>query len=183
MTERQPNPWRDDLLLKCRAHPEFPDDFQAVFYDFETYLDDPFVEVMWVRLVRVVAPGAWEASLLNQPHKLRSVNAGDSAIVRLPRGTEHLVFLPREAVAERMRFGMSCQVCRFDMLFCSADALVKRQFGKERRAGAFQAVTTRCFACRQTMLVWRWDADPAIHDRLPPKPSDPLISPLYVDHL
>ena len=178
------HPWRSDPNLKGRFHPEFPDDLQALFYDYESIPRRPDREMMWVQLTRQVTAGVYEGTLLNQPNELTGVRQNDQVMIRVAPGMSYPVYLPTRAARDRDGWGALCQKCGFDMLPCPPAGLIDTQFPNrpEDGQGEMQMFTTRCWACGQTMMVWRWATDDEeLRNQLPPKPRDVLRSPLYPD--
>jgi hypothetical protein len=173
----RPFSWRKDKYLKKRFHSAvYPDDIEALFYDYDSFLTDPLIEQMWVRIQRPLTAGVWEVILQNQPDELKSLQEGDPAIIRITRGIDYPVYLPRAAIEIRNDWYIGCQACGFDMLFGAPATLQARQFRNTPKDAVLEGLTTRCPFCKQIMMVIRWDAEIA---GLPRKPRDTLASPLY----
>lgn len=80
---RHERAWRADPRLARFGIPNYPDDYRAVFMNPDTTVPDQArMELMWVRLIAYdAATDRYLGYLLNQPHFIRSVQAGDNVVV------------------------------------------------------------------------------------------------------
>ena len=84
-------PWRQDPRLAPYTSPHVPDDFQVRFANPDSAGGGRH-EYMWVRVIDVDSvTGQYLGFLLNQPHWLTSVVAGDNVVFHQPVGDAHPV--------------------------------------------------------------------------------------------
>lgn len=93
-------PWRTDPGLRGRFHPQYPDDVQVLVHDGEPRRSGKRTEVCWVRVV-AGDDGLYEGELLNQPHGLVTVKAGDRIRFFARAGGKHPLYVTAEYLAER----------------------------------------------------------------------------------
>ena len=93
-------PWRSDPGLRGRFHPQYPDDLQVLVHDGEPRRTGKRTEVCWVRVDGGEA-GLYEGELLNQPHQLATVKAGERIRFLSGAGGKHPLHVTPEYLAER----------------------------------------------------------------------------------
>ncbi len=117
-------PWRTDPGLQGRFHAQFPDDLQVLVHDGEPRRTGKRTELCWVRVVaeeaRLAAPaGAGEAAtriyvgeLLNKPHGLSTVTAGERIRFVPAPGGRHPLYVTAAYLAERGEWDIApCSSC------------------------------------------------------------------------
>lgn len=83
-------PWRTDERLARHGIREHPDDFRIVFANPDTAAANAArLELMWVRVIaHDSSSDRYLGYLLNEPHFIRSIHAGDNVVIRIEPGAE-----------------------------------------------------------------------------------------------
>lgn len=85
--------WRDDPDMAPLFHPDYPDDVMVEFTDPNARI----TETMWVKIEGAARDSdCYLGRLLNQPHRLRIVSAGDKVVFRKPMGGDPAKFVRKE---------------------------------------------------------------------------------------
>src|SRR5262245_59420678 len=117
-------PWRDDPRLAGRFHPDYPDDLQVLVHDGGPRFPPPPPELTWVRITGVddapptPAGVAYRGTLLNAPHNLTSIRAGDSLLFLCPPTAPHPLLTSARYLKQRPDWRIvPCDRCGLDELF------------------------------------------------------------------
>jgi hypothetical protein len=77
-------PWREDVGLRGRFHPQWPDDLQVLIDD-----GGGPGELCWLRIVEAADAGTYVGQLMHPPHALTTVKEGDRLRFALAPGARH----------------------------------------------------------------------------------------------
>lgn len=147
------HPWRTDPALSGMFHPEYPDDLQVIAHEGGPRLTQSRPELVWVRVTGKRA-GAYEGTLLNQPHQLQSLNLNDS-ILFLPANVGNQPFMVTEKyLNERNDWHLKpCDKCGMPELFDAPSDLQAKIFPDIPADGKMEAFTSFCPVCGGVQVV------------------------------
>lgn len=145
-----PTPWTSDPFFKSRFHPEFPNDLQAHFF----IITAKKVEQMWVRLDGPTPMAStYSGVLLNTAHSDPSLAQGMRVKIRGAPGAKAPLWLSPAMEANLQSWDAKCTACGFDLVLEPVADVVARSFANAPPGTVFEAFTTRCAMCNQTMQV------------------------------
>ncbi len=145
-------PWRTDPGLRGRFHPQYPDDLQVLVHDGEPRRSGKRTEVCWVRVVAAVDAdeGLYEGELLNQPHQLVTVKAGDRVRFLGRAGGKHPLYVTPEYLTERVGWDIQpCPSCGLKECLDPPSVMARTRFADATGTGTEIPVmfTAHCAVC------------------------------------
>jgi len=170
-------PWRTDPALRGRFHRSFIDDVQVLVHDGEPRRSGRKTELCWVRVVaaedgppRPVADGdgaalpdhrgpVYVGELLNRPHQLSSVTAGDAIRFLADAGGRHPLLVTAAYLEERPGWRLApCGGCgRVEGL--DPPSVMARTRFPDAPADALPVMFTARCSCGGSQLVARLEVD------------------------
>jgi hypothetical protein len=158
--ETNPYPWRDDVLLKGRFLPDYPDDLQVIVHDGGPRITEAAPELVWAHLNGMTKDGHFTAVVHNKPHGLKGVTAGGQIQFMMKPSWEHPVQVRDEYLKERLDWKiLACDKCGFDELFDPPSALMAKIFSNVPADAKPEAFTSFCPLCGGVQMVGHKDAN------------------------
>jgi hypothetical protein len=142
-------PWRTDPGLRGRFHPQFPDDLQVLVHDGEPRRTGKRTEVCWLRVVAGEG-GLYEGELLNQPHQLTTVAAGQRLRFLAAPGGRHPLYVTEEYLRERDGWEIQpCPSCGLHEVLDPPSVMARTRFPDAPGSGDAVPVmfTAHCALC------------------------------------
>jgi hypothetical protein len=142
-------PWRTDPGLRGRFHPQYPDDLQVLVHDGEPRRTGKRTEVCWVRVDAGEGTGGlYEGTLLNQPHALATVKAGDRIRFLSGAGGKHPLYVTAEYLAERDSWEIQpCPNCGFHEALDPPTVMARTRFPDALGDAVPVMFTAHCALC------------------------------------
>ena len=170
-------PWKQDLALAGRFHPEHPDDLKIVVHDGEPRRTQLTPEACWVRVDRVfgslvspVAPPSanppvpadqiawWQRPiyggvLLNTPAHLKTVRAGDVLAFVTAPGIPHPLYVTSAYATERAEWAFTpCDRCGADQALDPPTIMARTRFPEAPARSMPVAFRAQCTCGGMIML-------------------------------
>jgi hypothetical protein len=163
-------PWRHDPALIGRFHVRFPDDLQVVVHDGEPRRTERRAESCWVR-IDASDDGAprpvdgqpaqrrvYGATLLNQPHYLTSIKAGDRLRLLAAPGGAAPLMVTDDYLAERPAWRVTpCDGCGLHEGLDPPSVMAATRFPDLDPDARPIMFTARCTACSGMLGLERVD--------------------------
>jgi hypothetical protein len=142
-------PWRTDPGLRGKFHPQYPDDLQVLVHDGEPRRSGKRTEVCWVR-VDAGEGGRYDGALLNQPHQLATVKAGQRIRFLASPGGRHPLYVTEEYLRERSGWDIQpCPSCGMHETLDPPSVMARTRFPDAESSGVAVPVmfTAHCALC------------------------------------
>ncbi len=163
-----PGWWREHPKLRGRFHPEFPDDLQVLVHDGGPRLTDRRPELLWVHVTGGEGD-VFIGRILNRPHQLVSVAAGDEIRFIVPEGGEHPLRVTEKYLRERPEWViLPCNKCGLTELFDAPSDLIRVVFPRTPQGGSMGMFTAICGNCGGIQVVQHRDFEQGSEGTPPP---------------
>jgi hypothetical protein len=152
--ETNPYAWRNDVLLKEKFLPNYPDDLQVIVHDGGPRITEARPELIWARVSGKNEDGSFTAVALNKPHGLKGVTEGGEIQFMMKQGWAHPVQVRDKYLRERPDWHiLACNKCGFDELFDPPSELMEKVFSHVPSDAEMDSFTAFCPLCGGVQLV------------------------------
>ena len=142
-----PNEWRDHAKLRGRFHPQYPDDLEVLVHEGGPRLSSKRPELVWVRISNS-NNDVFAGNVLNRPHQLESVKAGDAIQFIVPASGPHPLMVKTKYLAERPKWIIHpCNKCGMSELFDAPSDLMAKIFPNLPPGAEMKVFTSFCGVC------------------------------------
>lgn len=140
--------WRSNPRLTCRFHPQCPDDLQVIIHEGGPRLSQSLPELVWVSITREESDAVFVGTILNQPHNLKSLKAGDEIKFIVPDVGRYPLLTTDKYLAERPQWKIhGCSECGLTELFDAPTDLIRVIFPHTPSTGEIEMFTSFCGVC------------------------------------
>jgi len=147
--------WREHPALAGRFHPDYPDDTQVIVHDGGPRLTERRPELVWAR-VSGMEGDLFAATVLNQPHQLSTVAAGQQIRFVAPPGLDHGLMVTERYLSERPGWDIEpCSKCGLAELMDAPSDLIRVVFPSAAPDAELEAFSAFCGLCGGVQLVKR----------------------------
>ena len=140
--------WRSNPRLKSRFHSQCPDDLQVIIHEGGPRLSQSAPELVWVSITREESESVFVGTILNQPHNLKSLKAGDEIKFIVPDAGQYPLLTTDHYLAERPQWKIhGCHKCGLTELFDAPTDLIRVIFPDAPSTAEIEMFTSFCGFC------------------------------------
>ena len=140
--------WRSNPRLSGRLHAQYPDDLQVIIHEGGPRLSQSTPELVWVSITREERENVFLGTILNQPHNLKSLKAGDEIKFIVPDVGRYPLLTTGKYLSERPQWKIhGCGKCGLTELFDAPSDLIRVIFPNIRSTATMEMFTSFCGLC------------------------------------